>query len=163
MEITYKTNIIFLDIDGVLNCQLFFEECMKNNVKYNKLEHYKSQLCEKRIKWFNDLCNETDSKVVISSTWRHGKTIEQLQSILNESGANFEIIDKTSISDHGIRGVEIYEWINGHKLIVKNYAIIDDDSDMLLKQAKHFFQTDNYSGLTPTTCHKIKLFFNNYI
>jgi hypothetical protein len=37
-----------------------------------------------------------------------------------------------------------------------NYVIIDDDSDMLLHQAEHFFLTDNYSGLTPNTCYKIK-------
>jgi hypothetical protein len=39
------------------------------------------------------------------------------------------------------------------------YAIIDDDSDMLLNQRFNFFQTDNYSGLTPNTCYKIKRFF----
>jgi hypothetical protein len=30
---------------------------------------------------------------------------------------------------------------------------------MLLWQQHNFFQTDNYSGLTPTTTYKIKRFF----
>ena len=44
-------------------------------------------------------------------------------------------------------------------ILYNNYAIIDDDSDMLLWQKDNFFQTDSYSGLTPTTCYKIKNFF----
>ena len=43
-----------------------------------------------------------------------------------------------------------------------NYVIIDDDSDMLLNQQEHFFNTDYYSGLTHNTCYRIKRFFNKF-
>lgn len=172
-------NLIFLDIDGVLNCQLFFDintgkRELRKSVKSGNLDkddYYGSQLCLERIGWLNDLCKEVDAKIVISSTWRLGKTIEELQSIFNKSGATFEIIDKTpNLRGNGcLRGNEIYQWIydNSEKICgkpyyeFKSYAIIDDDSDMLLWQAPHFFKTDNYSGLTPNTCYKIKQFFTH--
>jgi len=52
-----------------------------------------------------------------------------------------------NIKEHGVNYYDFYK-----------YAIIDDDSDMLLNQEQNFFQTDNYSGLTPNTCYKIKRF-----
>lgn len=179
-------NIIFLDIDGVLNCQLFYaerQEKLNQNV-HDKLsrkdqdeikaheeidwaEHYKSEIDPVRVSWLNDLCKETSSVVVIASTWRSGKTVEELQTILNNSGATFEIIGKTRHCDCGVRGVEIKAWLEKnitpdkhgcHYFDFYKYAIIDDDSDMLLTQEEHFFQTDTYSGLTPSTCYRIKRF-----
>lgn len=176
-------NIIFLDIDGVLNCQTFFEtrftdykeakKTLRKSVKskeIERLDYYKAQLCPMRVVWLNELCIDTDSKVVVSSTWRKGKTVEELQEILNYCGATFEVIAKTGESESRVRGVEIAEWIeaNVEKLLgIKyydfcNYVIIDDDSDMLLNQARHFFHTDGYSGLTPNTCYKIKRFLSRF-
>lgn len=168
-------NIIFLDIDGVLNCELFYKgvhhsivkkQLKKEAKKIDWSQYYKSQLCPERMSWLNDLCKEIEAKIVISSTWRLGKTVEELQQILNESGATFEVIDKTTHTGYE-RGTEISIWLkdNSEKFCgikyydFRDYVIIDDDSDMLLNQKEHFFQTDNYSGLTPTICYKIKRFF----
>lgn len=183
------TNIIFLDIDGVLNCQLLYEENMKENsfistipiykqakkllrslVKKKMItdkEYYASQLCRRRISMLNGLCEETDSVVVVSSSWRNGHTLEELGAILGDSGATFRIIGKTPYTGYE-RGTEISLWLKDninqeeHGCLYFDfyrYAIIDDDSDMLLNQAQHFFQTDNYSGLTPNTCYRIRRFF----
>lgn len=176
MTACYASFIIFLDIDGVFNCQLWYKENFKEAKKrlkkavksreIERLEYYKSQICPERIEWFNELCKETNSKVVISSTWRMGKTIQELQEILTHCGATFEIIGKTDHTGYE-RGTEIAKWLRDnikpetygcHYFDFYKYAIIDDDSDMLLNQKEHFFQTDNYSGLTPTTCYKIKRF-----
>lgn len=173
-------NIIFLDIDGVLNCELLYEvrelggykEAKKQLVKsvksgaINRLEYYQSRICKNRMAMLNKLCEETESVVVLSSTWRK---IDGVEEILKQCGATFEIIGKTGQCCSGIRGVEIYNWLDKnckelfgiHGSDFYRYAIIDDDSDMLLKQAQHFFQTDNYSGLTPNTCYKIKRFFTH--
>jgi hypothetical protein len=171
-------NIIFLDIDGVLNCQLLYEKNktkkeLRKQVKKEQItrdEYYADQLCTERIEMLNELCKDTDAKVVISSTWRMGKTVSQLQKILNDSGATFEIIDTTPILrfDGAVRGNEIKFWIdkNIEKLCgikyfdYHTYAIVDDDSDMLYWQRNNLFLTDNYSGLTPNTCYRIKQFFN---
>jgi hypothetical protein len=186
-------NIIFLDVDGVLNCELFYQKyynhvhrfdgipmyktvkkylrklySVKGKVKdcdILNMDYYKSQMCTDRIGWLNELCEETGSVVVLSASMRASGTVEQLQEIFNYVGATFKIIDKTGHSDCRIRGCEIYTWIQDnikkdihgcHSYEFKSYAIIDDDSDMLLWQANNFFQTDTYSGLTPTICEKIK-------
>lgn len=173
-------NIIFLDIDGVLNGQFLYEKSikgvkkeLKNKVKKNAIgrdEFYASQLCTDRISWLNELCISTESKVVISSTWRKNKTIPELQTILNNSGANFEIIGFTPDlrHEHCVRGNEIYSWIERNKEYLcitsssdfNTYVIIDDDSDMLYWQRNNLFLTDCYSGLTPNICYKIKRFFS---
>ena len=157
--------IIFLDIDGVLNCQLFYDKRGKSE---SIIEHPDNQICKERVAWLNKLCEDVDASVVISSTWRHSG-LEYCRGVLQRAGATFDIIGITPDLRGGgcVRGNEIYQWIqkNSEKLFntpyydFYDYAIIDDDSDMLLWQKDNFFQTDPYSGLTPTTCYKIKRFF----
>lgn len=167
-------NIIFLDIDGVFNCQLHYEseqfnDYVKNGDKENQMEYYAHQICKKRIQLLNKLCEETDTQIVVSSTWRSSKTIQELQDIFNYCGGTFKILDKTGHCDCRTRGCEIHKWLYDNCMVhfgvnyydFYRYAIIDDDSDMLLGQQMHFFQTDNYSGLTPTTVYKIKRFFTH--
>ena len=158
--------IIFLDIDGVLNCQVFYEmEALRTG---NAIRRGGHDMCKERISWLNDLCNETGAKVVISSSWRIGRSVEELREIFESFGSTFSIIDKTGSSAN--RGTEIYQWLDKntmtlfgvHNYDYYNYAIIDDDSDMLLLQQENFFHVDNYAGLTPNTCYKIKRFFKKY-
>lgn len=162
-------NIIFLDIDGVLNCELFFKKRQADIIAdYEQQPHPANMLCPERIDWFNDLCKKADCKVVISSTWRMSG-LNYCEAALKLMGADFEIIGMTPLSKHGVRGVEIQDWIKlNTELLGKEYydfytyVIIDDDSDMLKNQAEHFFQTDTYSGLTPNTCYRIERFFKKF-
>ncbi len=181
-------SIIFLDVDGVLNCQLFYEERYKHLTQYDniplyktvkkhlrkllktkqidKWDYYKGEMCPIRMQMLNELCEETNSAVVLSASMRSQWNVEELNEIFKRCGATFTIIDKTGYCCSRIRGVEIRNWLieNTEKWFgIKyydfyQYVIIDDDGDMLLWQQAHFFQTDNYSGLTPTTIYKIKRF-----
>lgn len=171
-----ENRIIFLDIDGVLNCQLFYQDraskkLMRKAVKKGNIsgeDYHASQLCKERISWLNGLCERTGAQVVISSTWR-SSGLEYCKKALSDNGATFDIIDVTPWLKHEgcVRGNEIYHWIEKNSVALfgipsheyRSYVIIDDDSDMLLWQAAHFFQTDNYSGLTPNTVYKIERFF----
>ncbi len=100
-------NIIFTDIDGVLNTI--------NRAQWNK----------NSIELYNKLCQEFDLKPVISSTWRLNHTKEQLQSIFTEQGITTPIYDFTdSFPDEG-RGREIEDWIFNNSY---NKFIILDDS-----------------------------------
>lgn len=153
--------IIFLDIDGVLNCQVFYEK--------RKKDGYEGQICKERMSLLNSLVKELNATVVISSTWR-SDGVEKLQKVFNENGATFLINDITPYGGIGtVRGNEIRMWLQENITPIShgcyshdftNYAIIDDDSDMLLWQRANFFQTDSYSGLTPNICYKIKRFAN---
>ena len=64
-------NIIFLDIDGVLNCEKAFKDgfCKYVNWEDGKNGHHMSFYIPSK-KWLNKLIKETDSDIVISSTWR---------------------------------------------------------------------------------------------
>jgi hypothetical protein len=184
-------NIIFLDVDGVLNHELFFRARFEKLKRQNKipmykvvkkhlrklvkskeigtLDFYKRQFDPERIQWLNSLCEETNSVVVLSASMRSRWTPLQLNRIFQHAGATFTIIDKTGHSESRIRGVEIHEWLKTNcpywfgvnYYDFHRYAIIDDDSDMLLWQQDHFFQTDNYAGLTPNICYKIKRYFTH--
>ena len=201
-ELNKFKNVIFLDHDGVLNCQLFYDEKFAHlkrqdvlplvveaihpievlyikvvkkylrkllkEKKLTDLEYYKSETCEKRIGLLNWLCKETNSAVVISASMRSSWSVEDLQKIFNYCGATFTIIDKTPYTGYE-RGTEISKWLKDncfqwfavHYFDFHRYAIIDDDSDMLLKQQFNFFQCDKYSGLTPTIVENIKIFFTH--
>lgn len=192
-EITeqYKpTNILFLDFDGVLNCQLFYEEYFKDIEKYDNIplyktarkllrklvktkeisttEYFKRNCCPKRISMLNALCEETNTAVILTASMRNGYPIEVIREIFKSCGATFNIIDKTPHTGYE-RGTEISKWLKDncekyfgvHYYDFYRYAIIDDDKDMLLSQQFNFFPVDNYSGLTPTTCYQIKRFFTH--
>jgi hypothetical protein len=190
-ELNKYRNIIFLDVDGVLNCQLFYTERYKHLTQYDgipfyktvkkylrkllktkelsRMDYYKSEMCPMRMGLLNQLCAETNSAVVLSASMRSGWTVEELQEIFNYCGATFTIIDKTGHCYDRVRGVEILNWMKDNCMQwfgvnyydFHRYAIIDDDSDMLLWQQHNFFHTDNYSGLTPTTTYIIKRFFTH--
>ena len=183
--------VIFLDVDGVLNCQLLYEEqhrwdmfkpwrhlwrikvLVKNllgisttvslaNYKPNpkhkifkyRLQRFKSQTCQKRLGWLDELCKELDLKIVISSVWRRHFNLEEWSRALMELGFhNLKVIGITE-TRHSLRGHEIQDWLD--KYGADDFVIIDDDSDMLPEQSKHFFQTDSYSGITPNTLYRIK-------
>jgi hypothetical protein len=167
--------IIFLDIDGVLA------------VMHKERDDYGSFFHEEFVTNLKSIIDQTDAKIVISSSWRHSglKIIQEMWAKRNLPG---EVIDSTPgiyghkstvqfyndyLQQHptpkthsvGIpRGIEIEYWlklignftrinwskdsqieyINNSK--VKNYVILDDDSDMLLCQYEHFVKTSNQTS-----------------
>jgi hypothetical protein len=134
METVNNIKVIFLDIDGVLNNQASLAEGI----------HLLPEKCllVKRI------VEETDAKIVISSTWRIGEDIKHLRNILWRSGIpRSAIIDKTPIIDDGIRGSEIEEWLKNNNHVI-GYIIIDDDSDFFDYQKKFFINTHFTIGIT---------------
>ena len=63
-------NIIFLDIDGVLNCEEAFKNGYCEYVEWGKGEHHQSFYPPAK-KFLNDLIILSDADIVVSSTWRH--------------------------------------------------------------------------------------------
>lgn len=141
-------NIIFLDIDGVLRPlhsyigtdeygQFFTEECIYN---------------------FKYLIDNTNAKIVITSTWKSSGLII-MKEIWDKRNLPGEVIDITpnevDVVDSGNaefydlvdRGLEIKQWITNNKF-TGNYVILDDIPDFNNEQMNHYVKTSPKTGLT---------------
>lgn len=141
-------NIIFLDIDGVLNSQ---EYVLKVQELFDIPEHQIDPLAVIRLNRLTDLSN---ASIVITSTWRMAFIghLDLFQKFLIERGITGKVIGMTEVT-HGDRADEIWDWIDEHKSIIDNYVILDDDrleskrdsSDPVLDM--HFVRTSWSVGL----------------
>ena len=143
-----EMKIIFLDIDGVIKTKSCLRSAFK---KYRKL--VPDILDERAVNNLNKLVKETDTKIVITSTWRYGKTAEDLQRLLAKHGLTGEIIGmtpelgqmKNSSFGNITRGQEIQEWLNLHDVPVE-YVILDDDTNILPQQVNRFVKCESENG-----------------
>ena len=122
--------IVFLDFDGVVET-IYWEKDKDGSWSYNIHKYGHDELNNKQaIGWLNELYSKMPYDIVVSSTWRIGMTLEQLQVLITKSGFNPEIkvIGMTPIWDQQ-RGLEIQQWIDDNNFKDK-FVIIDDDSDM---------------------------------
>lgn len=128
--------ILFLDIDGVVNSEEFFEKRSKGEHPTD-IDNYMALLV-------NRIVENTGCKVVLSSSWRGYKDgEEQIERMIG-----VKLHDRTPrLTESMVRGKEIQMWLDAHPEVEK-YAILDDDSDMLVSQAPNFFKTDWKVGLT---------------
>lgn len=142
---------IFLDIDGVMAICYFDHEYMEDGCAFECFA----------LRNLEALCDcFPDASIVISSTWRLGKTVEQLRSIFKNRGFKYpdRIIDKTprlfyadAAGDrHSCpRGVEVEHWMKVNLAYdePRAYVILDDDGDMMYWQRFNFVLIDNRQGL----------------
>lgn len=145
--------ILFLDIDGVVNS----EETFKKNTQrdHHGIDPYLAFLVGK-------IQLDTGCEVVLSSSWRGS---EENHKIIKQQVVDF--IDITPRCCTGVRGAEIHQWLSRNlKGFSSTYdgdfriAILDDDSDMLLWQQPHFFQTSWKVGITEEIAAKVTAHLN---
>ena len=87
-EKKYKS-VIFLDFDGVFNCQTFYDDPLEfhpENIDDEPYSHTLWNCSKKRMEWFNQLCKDTGSVVVISASLRNSFDIEQLRDLFARMG-----------------------------------------------------------------------------
>lgn len=145
-----QLKVIFLDIDGVLNVipedrdefGAVFQAPFVDNLKM--------------------IIEQTNAKIVISSSWRHSGKSVMLEMWLKRQLPG-EVIDITPnfMKVSAIRGEEIADWL--HNNWVDAYVILDDDDDMLPEQLRFFVQTaghgspsDRNEGYGLTTSRALK-------
>ena len=141
--------IIFLDIDGVVNCT-------------NTKEQFNGFIGveQEKIALIKQIVDATNAKIVLSSTWRldllwfnEGKPVKlDCFNYLKEEFAkqDLEFFDVTPSHKDSWRGREIKEWLNNTKEEIENYVVIDDDIyDIALECRGHVLQTSWKSGLKP--------------
>lgn len=83
------------------------------------------------IENLNIIVKENDADVVVCSSWRTGKSPEELQEILDGWGFKGKVIDKTGHvhRDFNTRGLEILTWIMDHHTEIKGICILDDEAE----------------------------------
>ena len=148
-------NVIFLDVDGVLNNE---EHILKLVELLGKEQYFQlhKDLGEmpfdyRSVQLVKKLVEETGAEIVLSSTWRlNPKYIEALEKF-----TGLKVSNKTPRLPYLIRGQEIAQYLYKHREVT-NYVIIDDDSDMLEEQKEHFVQVDAKKGFTVTEMLKCK-------
>lgn len=145
-------NIIFLDIDGVLNnynyAEQKYKEMRENAGKeglgvINNCYDYFDPVS---VVALNTILQKTDAKIVISSAWRIYNTKDELRDHFKKQGILDRIISMTPIDCGDSRGSEIDEWLQKNGKFVKNFVIIDDRDDMEPHMDK-FVQTEFETGL----------------
>lgn len=164
-----NTKIIFLDVDGVLNSHLHFSKDCDEALTLGLA----ADIDPDAMGLLNALITDTESKVVITSTWRLNRTVEELQTLFEKRGFTGEIIDKTKDLRVGedrdciLRGNEILCWMKDNPALLgtsyweyHNYVILDDDSDMLYWQRNNYLYVDPWCGLTPSVTFRAKKILN---
>lgn len=140
--------ILFLDIDGVLNSKRTCEAFDGYPFSALSLENFDKVA----IALIQKLCADTECQIVLSSSWRHDSNWKHLAVQFD-----LPIIDRTplNVSLSGHRGKEIGVWLEKHPKITQ-YAIVDDNSDMLDEQLPYFVQTSAEDGLSYQDYKKLK-------
>lgn len=130
--------IIFLDIDGVM---VTSRHLVQSNRYFG---HEFDPECVRNLK---EILERTTVDIVISSSWRDGRTLNQLQSIFELNGIT-RIIGMTPIIEGAIRGREIQEYIDtNEKSEIEQFVILDDEEEMG-DLRKYLIETDFRTGLT---------------
>ena len=183
--------IIFLDIDGILNCEDAYRAGHCQYVEWiwedGRKDHYQ-RFCSWSKELLNRLIRETGAKIVISSTWRLSGIdfIKKVWELEEMEGEIIGITPSMRTKDIRIpRGMEIDYFLEndlGFKHVnwdektqrkymdksgLENYIILDDDSDMLYKQRNHFVHVlsspRNTEGFNEHYYQKAKLMLDKNI
>jgi len=141
-------NIIFLDVDGVLNSMNYLQKLYEEkNECYFGFGIPFDPNCLKNLK---ELITQTNSKIVISSTWRKSsKGIEILLENLKKYELDKFVIGYTPIFNTNVtRGTEIKAYLSNLKEDTSklNFIILDDESDMD-ELLPHLIKTDENTGI----------------
>lgn len=167
-----KLKIIFLDVDGVLNSSDYYTKRFEKLEGGDEMAEYPlNEFCPLTVSRLNQITDATGAKIVVSSTWRLGRSLDELRDLFTKVGITGEVIDKTPFFRDMVgykynvpRGCEIEHWLNEHhfqrinwskktqmeyaeRSEIDNYVIFDDDSDMLYNQREHFIKTSRKTGL----------------
>lgn len=153
--------IIFLDIDGVLNCSTSKSYC------HDDICGVITGIDSDKVKRLAKIVEVTGAEIVLSSDWKDGWSkyytspkpshAKYLDNHLYKKG-RLTIKDKTPSTSKGswFRGEEILAYLRSHK-DVENYVILDDTffEDFSIKEiSEHLVLTDYKVGLTDADVEK---------
>lgn len=140
---------LFLDVDGVLNCDATFAA----NAKLSTPLVYVLDM--DKVVVLRELTQRLSVRVVVSSTWRREPFGMRT---LKETG--LPIVGETKFMPGQPRGREIDEYLQQvryHDDPDNKFAIIDDGGDMLAWQLPYLVQTTCEHGMTKSHVHRLEM------
>lgn len=152
-------NLIFLDIDGVLNSveSMIRRKRERDGADVENREDRDDWPDETLVARLNRLIHATESCVVISSSWRILTPYDKLKAFLVMCGIPEPVIIGATPRFPGkTRGTEIKHWLYEHRHEIAefdNFVILDDDSDMAPFMS-HLVKTKNAVGLQDADVEK---------
>lgn len=112
------TKVVFLDFDDVLNTAATLA---------------RGELFESaNIEVLNAVVDRTDAAIVITSTWRLGATVEELEELLVNAGvhASGRVVGSTPCLIDLPRGAEIAAWLQQATAPISRFVILDNLHEM---------------------------------
>lgn len=132
-------NILFLDIDGVLNSGRTFAAFGAYPLSVRGAD--RRMFDEVAISLVRGVVRAAGAKIILSSAWR---LTEDLQEMAD--GLDLPIIGKTPHIPEACRGAEIDDWMRLNPG-VERYAILEDLETMLPHQEPYVVRTSPQDGL----------------
>lgn len=133
------TNLIFIDIDGVLNSFHF----------YQITPHYTWNLFDPNcVRLLNDLIKINNAKLVLISDWRKTYGIKKVKEVFKKNKIEGTIVGYIPTEHNKKVGIQLF--LDNLKTNLRNinYAIVDDSNDFFSNQIRHLIQINPEFGLT---------------
>lgn len=170
--------LIFLDIDGVLitteshrkGSQKEAEHFKEHGEGMSFLEEGKSKADPQCMEQLRRIVDETGARIVVSSAWRYGRSLEDLKSLITSMGGPSVVWGKTpdlsrrsrTIWISPSRGEEIHEFLTvevGRRL--ESYVVLDDGK--IRGHDGNYIQANWEGGLTPEVADQAIKILNGYV
>lgn len=150
-------NTIFLDIDGVIATTKQF---WLNSTNFRKKHEWAHELKvpypfdKKCVNVLNEIIEQTDSEIVLSSDWRTHWSLDELDKIFKHNGVSKSPIDKTLVAPISFSNLvknrcnEILTYVKNKSL--ENWIVIDDLNVgyyLPEEQKDRFFMTESNEGI----------------
>lgn len=144
-----KQKILFLDVDGVLNSEVYHKSASHSENDWSRFDPISVELIKKLIEEFS-------LQLVISSTWRYG-AVDRLMHELKKNKLIEYLYHEwfTPVIHPAHRGTEIKLWLDLHPEVT-DYIIIDDDDNMLEEQMSRFVKTGLHEGMTEEHFNRVR-------
>lgn len=160
------TRILFLDIDGVLNCTspTPSDEC--ELVDLNEWRYGFNPQLVARLRY---VIANTGCKIVVSSSWRHHANYAPYQPDRNWRDVLSEMLHRTldvfagetTMDKQGRRGLEILKWLSDHP--TNFFCVVDDEVVDIVPyiDKSKIVKTDMRYGLSIEDAKRIMDVLNN--
>jgi histidinol phosphatase-like enzyme len=147
INILTRMNVLFLDVDGVLN-------------NYSILTYANEFFDNRFVSRLRTIIKRTRCVIVLSTGWRlHTAYKDLLLLKLEEFGIDDKlIVGETPNHTFKKRKKEITEWLNSNQKKVKKWVVLDDME--LQFPDKHYVKTSLYNGLTYDKMNEVIKKFN---